>query len=675
MGIFFECGPVLFENGISIIPLTGKRPVIQNWQEFCKRHPTEPEFSDWLKRFPNHNVGILGGPANGIRWLDIDAYTDEYCTKFLELLPPILLKRVGKKGFVIPVKEAGQKRNKFHYRGIEMGDFLGEGRQIAAIGIHPDTGKPYQWSGPESILDMSLNELFEAAIDLSDNDLARIEGELNKIDFVLDPRDEEKKKIGGTVGAGGRNDKLKSICGAMFERGCKSDEVAREIFIYDQNHHRPPLFSDAPEFSGDPEINALKFATSIFQTFLREKASRGEAILQISQNPAVDLAKSRNGVAKVNMLNVTKILAVIPNICDALWFDEFYQRIRTKQNGVIREWIDMDDIEVQHFIQEQYRLDVSLKTVQGGVEWYANNNKKNEPKDWMESLSWDGCRRLEHFFVDCLGATEDEHVKAASKNWWIAMVARVYRPGCKFDNMVVLEGEQGKFKSSALELIAGQWFSASNESIETKDFLQSLSGKLIIEIAELDSFSRANIKGIKRVLSTRVDTYRPSYGRRAQDFRRQCVFVGTTNEDQYLEDATGGRRFWPIQTGDIDLDLIAQHRDQLFAEAVFRFKANETWWIMPRLTLDIQEGRRRHDSWEHSLAEYLTKNDAKDHFRSGELALGALQIDPGDFDKAKQMRLAAAMKSLNWKNVNKTHGGIKARWWVENVKENLELVT
>lgn len=673
MGVFSDWAPILFENGLSIIPIKGKRAFLPEWSQYCSRHPTDAEMALWIKKYPDLNIGILGGTANGIRWLDVDSYTPEYCAKFLEMLPPVELRRIGAKGFAVPVVDRDQKITKFHYRGIEMGDFMGAGRQLVGLGVHPETKQPYQWLGSLDIAHLSLNELRSASIELSDADLSRIVSELDKFDFELHPKDIGKAaKKSGKSGAGGRNDYLKSICGAMYKRGCQIEQVAREILRADIEAHEKPLFSDKKEFSVPPEMAALKFATSVFSSFLNNKIANNEVVAQLESKSEknVELSRRKSGAPHINADNVARLLSVMPKLSDALWYDEFYQRIRTKQGGVVREWQDSDDLNVLLHLQNKLNLpDMSLRAVQNGVEWYAHKNKKNEPRDWLDSLVWDGCKRIESFCVDALGARDSEYVRAVSRNWFVAMAARIYDPGCKFDNMIVLEGPQGKFKSSALEALAGSWFSASSDDIQSKDFLQSLSGKLIIEIAELDSFSRANIKTIKRVLSTRVDTYRPSYGRHALDFKRQCVFVGTTNEDEYLEDATGGRRFWPIKCGRIDIELILEHRDQLFSEAVAAFKNGFSWWEVPLdATLLEQEYRRRSDVWEEAIAAFLG-NANWSNLTTQKIAKEALELDINALDKFSQMRIAAAMRSLGYsKKRTRTQCG-RAYFWCKNVGE------
>ena len=421
---------------------------------------------------------------------------------------------------------------------------------------------------------------------------------------------------------------------------------------------------DLADLSGDSSRelvvikNALQNASSIPQVV------QPGALQKFIDYAALGLTLNQKGGVVINLDNAVKLIENFHGIRDTIWFDEFYQRTFTKQGTEIREWSDVDDVALTVYIQKEIGIaTMSEKIVSRAVALCAWRNRRNEPRDWLKTLKWDGIKRAEALFVDCFGAYDSEYVRSAGQNFMIAMVARLFEPGCKFDNMVVLEGKQGKFKSTALNELGGAWFMESVETMGTKDFLQGLHGKMLVEIAELDSFSKADTKAIKKTITCRVDRFRPSYGKYAQDFPRQCVFVGTTNEDEYLEDPTGGRRFWPIKTGVINIDLIRSTREQLFAEAVDLFKSGHSWWEMPDQAGEEQSSRRRHDVWEDTVARYLR---GKDKVRLLEVATSheSLKIDIARFDKSLQMRLSGVMKTLGWHRVTARENGRLMKYWV-----------
>jgi putative DNA primase/helicase len=300
-------------------------------------------------------------------------------------------------------------------------------------------------------------------------------------------------------------------------------------------------------------------------------------------------------------------------------------------------------------------------------------------------LKWDGTARIDEWLETYLGAKPDDeehaeaqrvYLEAIGPKFLISAVARIFRPGCKVDTMLVAESPaQGRFKSSAIKVLfgGGEWFTDHISPIGTKDSKEELAGKWCVEVSELSALQGRDVEKIKAFLSTGTDNYRPSYGHLPRAFPRQCVFFGSTNEDAYLRDATGGRRFWPFKVGEVDLAALERDRDQLWAEAAYRFHQGEQWHLTPEeeaLASGEQKDRIEPDAWGDVIATWLVdqENDPKAPIRHTELTVrqvlrDAIQLPKEKWDQRAQNRVAQQLKLLGWERRRKT-GSDGRRVWV-----------
>jgi putative DNA primase/helicase len=253
---------------------------------------------------------------------------------------------------------------------------------------------------------------------------------------------------------------------------------------------------------------------------------------------------------------------------------------------------------------------VSRNNVEPAPLEIAQASRFHPVRDYLSGLEWDGRARLRRFAEDYLGADpgNDEqrklYLRAISKSWLVSAVARVMEPGCKVDTTVILEAPQGVRKSTLIRAIAvrDDWFADTEIDFSSKDSMQALQGVWFIELGELDTFSRREVNTVKMFLTKMTDRFRVPYGSFQQDFPRQCIFVGTTNENEYLRDATGARRFWPITCGMVKIDKVRTDIDQLWAEARVLYEQGEQWWLTPaeeRYAGREQDTRYDHDVWTH----------------------------------------------------------------------------
>ena len=325
---------------------------------------------------------------------------------------------------------------------------------------------------------------------------------------------------------------------------------------------------------------------------------------------------------------------------------------------------DADVSMIQRYLQTLGFKRLGKDTMHQAVDERALENSYHPVRRYLQGLSWDGHGRLGTWMADCLGAPQSEYTEEIGKLFLIAMVARVMRPGCKADYMVILEGPQGARKSQACEVLAGEWFDDHMPDISGKDASVHLRGKWLIEWAEMRAYSKADADATKAFLTRTTERFRPHWGRKEVIEPRQVIFIGSTNKAQYLTDETGGRRFWPIPTGDIDLTRLSGIRDQLFAEAKSLFDAGVPWWPDREFERSVieteQKARYETDEWQEPIEDYLDMLVVKQVtiLQVAKAALGFTEkLDR--FGTREQRRIAAILTVLGWTRGRRSHGGVR----------------
>lgn len=318
------------------------------------------------------------------------------------------------------------------------------------------------------------------------------------------------------------------------------------------------------------------------------------------------LELDKKGEIKPTTDNIVIILQHDPNLSEGVGGNDLFLQKPVKKDKLPwwdydqskPSWDDSDDAGLRYYLEKCYRI-VAKGKVDDAVSFIHEQNSFHPVRDYLSKLTWDGQERLDTLFTDYLGAEDSPYVRAVARKIFTAAVARVYDPGCKMDYMPVLVGRQGIGKSHLLSIMGGDWFSDSITSIQGKEGYEALQGSWIVEWAELSAAKKSDIESMKQFISKRDDRYRKAYARRVTDNPRQCVFIGTTNDDEFLRDYTGNRRFWPVSTNgdqagkDIFKDLPAE-RDQIWAEAVVRFKEHEKLYLPSELQTAAAEMQEEH---------------------------------------------------------------------------------
>jgi predicted P-loop ATPase len=316
---------------------------------------------------------------------------------------------------------------------------------------------------------------------------------------------------------------------------------------------------------------------------------------------------------------------------------------------------DADYVDIQTMI-EQAGFQPSKTDIPAAVARTALFNKYHPVREYLDALKWDGTKRLDRFLHILFGADDTAYERAVGSRWMIGAVARVYQPGCKMDTMLVLEGPQGLKKSTALRTLFGAPYFTEmvNELRDHKRFVEQIAGKWVVEFAELSALRKADVELVKAIITMQVDKTRPSYGRHTVEYLRQCVLAASVNPKAgqgYLTDSTGNRRFWPVACTAIDLPRLERKRDQLWAEAVSRFREGEQWWLTEeesKLAAREQDTRMQGDVWEDTIAQFLTPGFA---YTSSQILTEAVKMPIERHDQRAKERVAAVMADLGWSQV------------------------
>lgn len=392
------------------------------------------------------------------------------------------------------------------------------------------------------------------------------------------------------------------------------------------------------------------------------------------------LKKNQKGDLKSDVNNAKIVLQFDRHWKEVLAYCNFsYAVIKKKpppfeDNAETGEWTDEDTARLRCWLAEHYNFSPRTNDTDDAVLVAAQARRFHPIKDYLSGLVWDGEPRLEDWLADFLGCKKTPYTMAVGKKWMIGAVARVMQPGCKMDHVLILEGGQGKGKSTALRILGGDYFSDTHFDLGTKDAYQQMRGIWIYEMAELDAFNKAESTRAKAFFSALEDNYRPSYGRRTIRVPRQVIIAGSTNQEHYLKDVTGNRRYWPVACSVITLDALQKVRDQLWAEALHEYKQHTPWQVLPdewHLFAEAQEDRYQDDAWENEIITWLqdVEQRNRNQFTTAMIMKGALGMTPDKMRPPEQMRVGLIMKRLGWKKSRRRENGGVPTWFYMRPEE------
>lgn len=391
----------------------------------------------------------------------------------------------------------------------------------------------------------------------------------------------------------------------------------------------------------------------------QQRAAQIEAVKDLLLYPDGDRSKKPT----TDIRNIETILGQDPHFRYRLSFNEFKgclwwdgRQIRDKDLTLIR-------LQMLH----TYRQRVSTKELAELVQLMAEDNPIHPVREYLTQLRWDGVQRLDQMLETYAGAEPAAVNQFLGRRWMISAVARVMKPGCKVDSVLILAGPQGYGKSTFFQTLAGaEWFRDDALDIRSKDAAMQIRGCWLFELAELASTRIRDSDTVKAFISRSTDHYRPPYARFVIEEPRQSVFCGSTNDPSPLVDPTGARRWWPVHVEAMpDLKALQRDRDQLWAEAFEALISGERWWLELNEDRALQEHQERYqsrDPWHDLVLDWTRKHPGE--VTTSQLLDFAVEVPKDRRTKAHEMRLGGILASLGYEKRRRRESGKRRVVWV-----------
>lgn len=367
----------------------------------------------------------------------------------------------------------------------------------------------------------------------------------------------------------------------------------------------------------------------------------------------------KEGKPKPHLANVQMIFSTDPAWTDAFAFCELRRRVLIRGNVIE----DTEEAEVSRQLASTYGLHATTQVISEAIRWAAAKRRSHPVREWLASLEWDGVERVDRWLSTYCAAQDTPLVRAMGRAWLVQAVARAIEPGCKADAVLVLKGVQGCRKSTTCAVLGGAWYRDSDIDLGSKDKFAQLEGAWIYELGELDAMRKSDARALKAFVSSQQDSYRPPYGRNTQDVPRTTVFVGTTNDDEFLVDPTGSRRYWVVEVGACSPERLEADRDQLWAEAVHISKTGERWHLPADLDAERAAGAERYtpvDSWESPILEW-TRHESD--FTLDDVWRKALGHERSNASRADDMRIATILRRIGFDKHRRSDGASRTYVW------------
>jgi predicted P-loop ATPase len=680
--------------GFTIIPLKGKIPVQSNWQKTM----WQPQLDESCKSC--ESLGFL--VPDEIIVIDVDNHSEEKkgWSALENLSKDYDFDFVANAGVVVETANGGlhlyyknpMKDVKIinnlpdeKYEGVE---FKGKGRQVLIAESVLPNGKKYSFD----VLSGDFSQLKDLPENLLLN-LMRQKGNLKDEEIVGGFTDNTADVLRfqnylsnqQMIRSGNRNNALYVMAAFAKNLGLSPKKMATSLLNWNNKNVFPPL---EPSELGEIINNAYHYSASgagvLSINSVFKDGEEVEPVVNLSAKEAKaqlaeleefkdwkqSLIMSGGKISRANFgtRNTEIFLENLDQFRGKLALNQFTSDTVWRELPV---WIKKVDIEARQMTPNEVAITdddiIRIRDILnnhgfdpngGQIIEAARNVSLKRPfhpvKELLESLpKWDGVARLERFFPDLCGAKDSVYTREVGKKVFVAVVSRIYKPGCKFDYLPIFVGEQGIGKSTLIKLMALKpaWFSDSLGDIENKDVILQMRSKLIIENGELTMFNKKEVTSQKAFLSRSTDRARLPYDRLPRDLPRQCIIISSTNESKFLFDETGNRRMWPIEMMSIKLEEVARQIPQLYAEALVLYaKGEEIFLDNEEAALEAeteQAARYKNDEWQEKIQEWMRASDL-DFVRISDIWGKCFGFDIRYLDMKAQKRIGAILRVLKW---------------------------
>ncbi len=548
-------------------------------------------------------------------------------------------------------------------------EFLGSGQQFIALGMH-ESGVPYEWAGglPIEIPVLGLQEFedlwqmlvatFATGEDSIGSGVQRKQGPTIEMDDTTADYLHQNNLVLGV----GRGDSLLIKCPFSDEHSSGNDGDGSTVYFpagtngYQQGHFKC-LHAHCKAKKDEEFVEALGVITAAFEVltpaappkpwpnFRRDKQGRIYSTLR-----NLEMAVERSDVAAME-----------------LGFDEFKDEIVRAQTNT-QDWVsfkDSDYVELRLHLEKIGFMTIGRELIRDVVLMIAERNRFDSAKLWLNTLVWDGIPRVTNFLRDYMGAEDTDYVRGVSNYLWSALAGRVLNPGIKSDMVPILVGSQGAGKSSGVSAMVPdmQFFTEISFSEKDDNLARMMRGRLLAEIGELRGLNTKDLESIKAFVTRQQENWVPKYREFAISYPRRTVFIGTTNNNEFLSDETGNRRFLPVKTPFVDVYEIRSDCLQLWAEAASMFSMLGIQWRgMEQLALETHREHMVVDPWLDQVRRwlhepsYLTgiKPVEQDYVTADEVLRGAIGFETKHITKREEMRVSRTLGALRFTKERRT---------------------